>query len=142
MQTSAMLLYNGRDFARAMLECDRAPRQYVHVCYQSIGRDVSAETFRDPNRALEICLRGQAAFAGWCLVGVAKNMIDVTWQIDQALQICASAPASHKPLCYRAIGEQLGNLHAEPEKIERECARSEPGYVPDCLKGAGIRRSG
>jgi hypothetical protein len=125
-----------------MAECDRADREYIHLCYQSIGRDVSSDTYRDPKQALRLCLQGQAAYRGHCLLGAAKNMIDVTWRTDQALELCSSAPADDKPLCYTAIGEQLANLYPEPERRVEECARVEPEYLFACASGAGLPRTG
>ena len=142
MQTSAMLLFNGHSFEQAVVECDRAPSAYIHLCYQSLGRDISAETYRDPEQALRLCQRGQAAYIGYCFLGAAKNMIDVTWRIDQALQLCQGAPDDYKAICYRAIGEQLANLHPDPETREAECRRSEPAYLVACTSGAGISRLG
>ena len=142
MQTSAMLLFNGHSFPQAMIECDRADREYVPLCYQSIGRDISSDTYRDPAQALRLCLQGQAAYRGHCLLGAAKNMIDVTWRIDQALELCGAAPAGDKPLCYNAIGEQLANLYPEPERRVEECARVEHEYHSACASGAGLPRTG
>ena len=65
-------------------------------------------------------------------------MIDVTWRIDQALQLCQGAPSDYKSLCYRAIGEQLANLHPDLETRADECRRSEPEYLAACARGAGI----
>jgi hypothetical protein len=142
MQTSAMLLFNGHSFPQAMVECDRTDREYVQLCYQSIGRDISSDTYRDPAQALRLCLQGQAAYRGHCLLGAAKNMIDVTWRTDQALELCGAAPADDKPLCYNAIGEQLANLYPEPERRVEECARVEHEYHSACASGAGLPRTG
>ena len=138
MQTSAILMFNGRDFAQAFEECDRAPGDFVLLCYQSMGRDISSETYRDPAESLQMCLQGQPAYVGHCLVGAGKNMIDVTWQIDQALQLCGSAASDYKALCYAAIGEQVGNLQPDPDAQARECRRSEQEYILACARGAGL----
>ena len=69
MQTSAILMFNGHNFDQALVECDRARRSYIHLCYQSIGRDVSSETYRDPEQSLRLCLRGQSGYVGYCLLG-------------------------------------------------------------------------
>jgi hypothetical protein len=139
MQTSPILMFNGYNFPKALAECDRAERNYIHLCYQSIGRDISSYTYRDPQRSGEMCSSGQAAYRGFCFIGVAKNMIDVTWKIDQALELCGAAPADYKGACYNAIGEQLANLYPDLPSRERECARSEPAYVAACGRGAELQ---
>jgi hypothetical protein len=136
MQTSPILMFNGFDFPKALQECDRAQRDYIQLCYQSLGRDISSYTYRNPARATQMCLGGQAAYRGYCFVGVAKNMIDVTWKIDEALDLCARAPGDDKGACYNAIGEQLANIYPDLSSRERECARSEPAFVAACARGA------
>jgi hypothetical protein len=142
MQTSAILLFNGHNLRQAIVECDRAEAAYIHLCYQSLGRDISSDTYRDPQQALQLCLLGQPAYRGYCFLGAAKNMIDVTWRTDQALQLCKSVPADDKPLCYNAIGEQLANLYPDPDRRIDECAQVEPTYRPACAEGAGLLRTG
>jgi hypothetical protein len=137
MQTSPILMFNGYDFAQAALECDQAG-SYAHLCYQSLGRDASSTSYRDPAQALQLCAQGNPAYLGYCLLGAGKNMIDVTWKIDQALELCASAAPHAKELCYTAIGEQLANLHQDQETKASECARAERDYILPCNRGAGL----
>ena len=106
-----MLLFNGHSFPQAMIECDRADREYVQLCYQSIGRDISSDTYRDPAQALRLCLQGQAAYRGHCLLGAAKNMIDVTWRTDQALDcVERRRPTTNRSATTQSVSNWLTSI--------------------------------
>jgi hypothetical protein len=137
MKTSAILLFNGQNFKQAAAECDRAGA-YVHLCYQSIGRDVSSHVYRNPKKALPMCMQGDPRYRGYCLIGAAKNMIDVTWKTDEARALCKAAPADYKDQCYTAIGEQIGNIFVEVPERTNACLEVEREFYFVCARGAGM----
>jgi hypothetical protein len=136
MQTSAILMFNGNDFARAFQECDKAPERWQPTCYQSLGRDASGSTLRDSDRTYQLCELGGARLRGSCYVGAILNFIDVTWKLDQALTFCQHVPNEYKAQCYAGIGGQIAALHTEQETRARECARVEAGYQDACTNAA------
>lgn len=138
MQSSVVLMFNGYDFAKAFKACDTAPSQYVSVCYQSMGRDISGHTLRDGTKSLQLCMLGNPTHRAFCFVGAVKNFIDIDWRIDKGLSFCASVPEDSKWTCNRAIGEQVASIHPEPNRKAAECARVEPRYVDACAAGAGL----
>lgn len=139
MQTSAIVLYNHYDFARAFDACDRAPAPYTTACYQSLGRDVSGYTLRDVRRTLELCGLGGPAREAPCFVGAVKNFIDVTWRADQAFPLCAAVPAGSRPACHQAIGEELLGILPDDSARAAECARAgHPNLVRACRAGARL----
>ena len=140
MQTSAILMFNGHDFAKAFQECDKAPERWKATCYQSLGRDASGFTLRDSDRSYQLCELGDPKYRGYCYVGAILNFIDVTWKLDQALAFCQRVATEYKGQCYEGIGQQIAALHLDQESRGRECARVEAAYVDACKTAAQIRR--
>ena len=139
MQTSAILMFNGYDFARAFRTCESAPNGFVAVCHQSMGRDVSAHTTQDVDASLQLCAAAGVAHQADCFVGVVKHFIDVTWTTERAFAFCGKAPAHGKQPCYRAIGEQVAGLFVDQPSKSAECAKAEAAYVGACAAGALIQ---
>lgn len=138
MQTSAMLMFNGYDFAKAAQTCLTAPTEFIPACFQSLGRDVSGFTLRDSDRSLELCQLSPVAYRSYCFVGAVKNFIDINWKMDQAFAFCQRVPPDSKTDCYTAIGEQVANLALDrPGKVQ-ECGKAEAQYIAACLGGARL----
>jgi len=142
MQTSIMLWLNGTDYARAFQTCETAPADYIAICYQSLGRDISGNTLRDTDQSLKLCGLGRMPYAPSCYVGAVKNFIDVTWRTDQAGDFCRRVPGEAKPACYAAIGEQVSVLHADQGARAAECGKMEPDFIYACDLAASVRRQG
>lgn len=139
MQTSAILFYNGGDFAAAADACETAPERYRSACFRSLGRDVSATTVQRHSEALELCSRmGSRRFD--CQYGYVKNVVDVTARIEDGFEFCAVVPEPEgKRRCYEAVGEQVSVIASDEQGRESMCAAVEAEYAEDCRRGAGLR---
>jgi hypothetical protein len=138
MQTSAILWRNGGDFAAASEQCLRAPEDMRQTCFQSLGRDANSWARGSQEQAIAYCGQAPADVQAYCIVGVVKNIVDVTAKASDGLGFCKEVPDASKPACYRAVGQQIGILHAASPRRERECAAAERGYVTECRFGAGL----
>jgi hypothetical protein len=138
LQSSAILMFNGQNYAQTAKECDKAPEQYISVCYMSLGRDISGATLRNPNTSIEFCLQGTQSHWGDCLAGVAKDFVNTDYNPDAGLALCGKAPDSTKTSCYGAIGEMLLSLYSDPIRRAQECERAEPNYVAACRAAARL----
>lgn len=139
MQTSAILAFNGRDFAAVSRVCGRAPEKWRVTCFVSLGRDVSGETLQDRTEAIRRCGVVDSAYQAWCHVGAATNMLNVTARAEDGLAYCRQVTgAENKSRCYQAIGEQLLVLAGSTSEREQACATSEAGYVATCRIGARL----
>ncbi|MGB0909702.1 MAG: hypothetical protein ACPGYT_05020 [Nitrospirales bacterium] len=139
MQTSIILHLTHYDFAKAFLECDKAPEDMRPTCYQSMGRDISGHTLRDIKQSLRLCDLGTATHQGRCFIGVVKNFLNVSGQASEnAFEFCRQSPKQHKKDCHYAIGEELLTLYAKPQRRSRECHRSETKHIQDCRQGARL----
>ena len=141
MQTSAMLWINGGDIAGAGESCRNAPENVRHVCFQSLGRDISSLTLQDPDDAMRECARTDVQYRAWCYVGLVKNFIDLTAHTEKAFEFCRRVVhPPHKMSCYEAIGEEIAILENASDDRDAICvnAESEETYAA-CLLGAGVR---
>jgi hypothetical protein len=138
MQSSAVLKFNDFDIAGAFRVCETAPEAYVSICYQSVGRDITGVTNRDPVKSLQMCGLGSPALRPQCYFAVAKQFIDVAGTTEAAFGFCRLVPADGKAACYQGIGEMVASLFADLSLRSQECAKAEAGYADSCARGAGV----
>ena len=138
MQTSAILHRNNGDFRDAAAQCARTPETYRNTCYVSLGRDANSWGRGRPEQAIAYCKAAPAVGQPWCIVGVVKNMVDVTADPRDGLTFCRQAPDNTKPACYNAVGQEIALLQPTTPGREQACRAADAGYVPECRRGAGL----
>lgn len=139
MQTSAILFHNGGNLRAAAAACDEAPEQYRGYCYLSLGRDVSAITLQDHEKARSACTVGDEEYNVWCHIGYVKNLVDLTADPLNALSYCRGVGGEEiKQACYHAVGEEIWVLTNQREQGEEWCEMAESGHRESCRRGAGL----
>lgn len=141
MQTSTMLWHNGGDIAAAAISCLDAPEDWRHLCFASLGRDISGRTVLDSDEGLSECKKAPESYREWCYVGLVKNYIDVTATTPQSFDFCRRVEPFAQTRCYEAIGEQLLGLYVGEAERREECvvARETSEEVEQaCLRGARV----
>ncbi|HYJ79849.1 MAG TPA: hypothetical protein VEW03_09625 [Longimicrobiaceae bacterium] len=138
MQTSPILFFNGGDFTAASQQCLRAPADVQQTCFQSLGRDANSWGAGNHRRGIRYCAAAPPEWAPYCIVGLVKNIVDVTARPADGLAFCRAVPDASKPACYRAVGQQIAVLHSVHASRERECRGAEVGFVPECRTGTGL----
>jgi hypothetical protein len=138
MQTSAILFHSNGDFTDASRQCGRAPEAMRQTCFQSLGRDANSWARGSHERAVRYCGTAPEESQAYCIVGVVKNIVDVTAVATDGLEFCKKVPGHAKPACYRAVGQQIALLRPAHEARERECQAAESGYLTECRFGAGL----
>jgi hypothetical protein len=110
------------------------------VCYQSLGRDITSYTNRDPQKTADMCQKGSEQYRPSCYFGAAKALVDWTATTGAAHEFCRIvADEAGGPTCYRALGEEIATLVATAAEREEQCARAnEPSAVAECRRGAGL----
>jgi hypothetical protein len=140
MQTSVMLNLNHGDMADAAKSCEGAPSDVRPVCFQSLGRDITSYTARDPQKSADMCDKARAPYRPACYFGAAKALVDWTATTESAFAFCRiviETPGG--PTCYQALGEEIATLLATAPEREEQCLRAqEPKAVDACRRGAGI----
>lgn len=143
MQTSVMLNLNHGDIGDAARSCERAPAQVLPVCFQSLGRDITSYTARDPQKTADLCHEALEPNRPACYFGAVKALVDWTATTGAAFTFCRIvADEAGGPTCYRALGEEVATLVATVPEREAQCQRAQqPQAVDACRQGAGLPSS-
>jgi hypothetical protein len=136
MQTSAILFRNNGDFRDAARQCERVPERYRNTCFISLGRDANSWGRGSRERAIAYCRAASEVGQPWCIVGLVKNIVDVTADPNDGLSFCRLAPDNTKPACYNAVGQEIALLQPTAPGREQACRAADPGYVTECRRGA------
>jgi len=76
MQTSVMLNLNHGNLADAAKSCERAPARVRPVCFQSLGRDITSYTLRDPQKTADLCHKASEPNRPARYFGAVKALVD------------------------------------------------------------------
>jgi hypothetical protein len=136
MQSSAILMLNGYDFSQAFRECEKAPTEFIAVCYQSMGRDISGFTLRNAEEAIQLCMLGTERYIKYCLEGVVKDIVNTVADAAPGFSFCRQVAEVHKWSCYQSVGEMLVDLYPEVQQRLAECAKAEERYMIACKAAA------
>jgi hypothetical protein len=141
MQAAIILEQGGFDYGAAARTCDGAPAAMRRHCYQSLGTNVAGATQGDHDKAIGLCALGSPEWRPWCVVGVAKNLVDVGARIDDGFEFCHRVTGEReKARCYEAMGEEISVLEHDPARREAMCAQAERRYLDACRYGARVRQ--
>jgi hypothetical protein len=143
MQTSVMLNINKGDIGDAARSCERAPAKIRSVCFQSLGRDATSYTARDPQKTVDLCHKARDPYRPACYFGAAKALVDWTATTDAAFAFCKIvANEAGGPTCYQALGEEIATLLASTPERDQQCRRAEEEWaVEACRHGAQVTAS-
>jgi hypothetical protein len=140
MQTSVMLNLNHGNIGDAAKSCEGAPDQVRPICFQSLGRDITSYTARDPQKTADLCRKAREPYRPACYFGAVKALVDWTATTDAAFAFCRIV--GHEaggPTCFQALGEEVATLLAGLPEREQQCMRAEePDAVNSCRLGAGV----
>jgi hypothetical protein len=140
IQTAAILSQMGGDIPHTAKACSRAPANMVHVCYASLGRDISAYAGRDPQRAAQMCARAGAEAEPACIRGAAVSLVEVNHKPEDGLALCRLAPEAARARCYAGVGSTLQINTPDPARREAVCSSVDAAFQEACREGAGIQR--
>ena len=139
MQTSVILYLNHDDMGATAKTCDTAPHAMRFVCYQSLGRDISAYSAQDFSKAKAMCALGSPSYQPWCYVGFVKNLIDRNARASDGLAFCEALTGEFNKLkCFQAVGEEISTLRNDSRERRALCGGLVDDYLDACLFGAGV----
>ena len=139
LQTSVMLFFTHGDMAATARSCLGAPQPVRPVCFQGMGREVSAYSRHDHQEAIRLCGFARAEYQPWCHFGVVKDFIFLAARVDDGIAYCRSVPGSANRLkCYEAVGEQIATLRNNPTEREAACGPVTAPYRDACRYGARL----
>lgn len=141
MQTSRMLNMFGYDFKKVSQTCQGAPSNMKSTCFQSMGRDASGQTLRDPLKTESICKLAPSNFYQDCLKGALYVFIEF-WgdsMTNQPHGLCQALNEFDKSYCYSLLGGRLPEVFGNSsQKIREICKFAENNYQNTCLKASGL----
>jgi hypothetical protein len=143
MQTSVMLNLNHGNIGAAAISCEKSPSKERPVCFQSLGRDITSYTARDPQKTADLCHKASEPYRPPCYFGAAKALVDWTATTGAALEFCRIVgQEAGGPTCYQALGEEIATLFAGQPEREAECVKIEDADSRNaCRRGAGVPES-
>jgi hypothetical protein len=118
-------------------ECLKSEPDWVGICFESMGRDVSGDAGRDTRAAARMC-RAAADHEGDCLYGVVREIANADGGWERAARFCRELAAGHRPRCFRGIGTVLAALYPTPADRRRACRRAAGRHAAECLAGGGL----
>jgi hypothetical protein len=139
IQTALMLYLDRGNLAQTAHECDQAPTQFRHQCYESLGRDISSYANYETGAAIRLCTVGTMALRRYCYTGAAESFVDNEAKADAGFAVCAAIPvAGDKPTCFERIGQLVLSLAPTPAGRELMCTLPSPSATRACRKGAQL----
>lgn len=141
MQTSRMLDMFGYDFKRVTEACEVAPDKVRSTCFQSMGRDASGQTLRDPLKTDSICKLAPKEYYQTCIRGALYVFIEF-WGDNMTKEphgLCKALNESDKSYCYSLLGGRLPEIFGKSsQKIREICQFAEADHQSSCLKASGL----
>jgi cytochrome c553 len=134
--TSQILPRVGWDWKKAADWCRRSEPDFVHLCFQSYGRDASGNSRQDPARTRDLCANAGSGEEE-CIFGAVRDILNTDPSDLGATRLCELAKPAHRAHCAYGIGSIVAVKHTDAEAKRADCRRFLPGrYFADCLRGA------
>jgi hypothetical protein len=109
MQSSYALKVDNYDFNKVFARCSKVDKEYVGVCYQSVGRDASGSTSSNVEATNRNCSMGPDEYSQInCITGAAKDFISYYHDDVKARAFCASfSKATLNSTCESVVSDYL-----------------------------------
>ncbi len=131
--TSQIIKLTYPDWSKMAGWCDKVPTTYRYLCYQSMGRDVSGATLRDPVKGYAACQTSAPAHLGDCVQGFAKDLLEYDSKNPTAKVFCDLVDSKYKPQCFAALGQMIGSIYTKTEERNKACQALTKDYLNNCL---------
>lgn len=123
----------GADLGKSLRACEAAGPN-ASSCYLGVGKQ-SMGLY--PDRAeipMRACRTVNPQSVSSCIGGIIEYYTAFSWRADEAVTFCGKLSKEEKATCYSALGRELARMRGSREDAQRECAKGEPQYVPECEK--------
>jgi hypothetical protein len=147
--TTRILRVVGVEWEQTADICGGVENGFIASCFRSFGRDISAQTHRNPSAIAGLCAVARPyGGEGECIAAGAIDMTANYTSGERASALCETAAANLRDGCYRAIGSIMGGFRSTEAEREGDCRSitSLPRYVAQCIRGtasiaplAGVR---
>ena len=110
------------NWKKASAWCRKSEKNWVKVCFQSMGRDASGYTRLDPGRILRIC-RAAGDMARECIYAAAEDMTYTDVNARRAKNLCNTAPAAARSYCWTGSARSSARSTASCRSARRAATR-------------------
>ena len=135
--TANLLKRTGSDQRKTAAGCRRSEPDWLGVCFESFGRDVSGIAGKSASKALASC-RLAGANEGDCLYGVAREIVNSDAAGERGARFCNKVPKAHRHRCFTGVGSVMASIEQTEDRLRTAlgglCGRNERA----CLEGAGL----
>ena len=127
----------GFDWAKVSDTCREADEDYVDVCFQSMGREISGHVRFDAARIFAAC-RVTGDMERECIYGAARDVTYNDAGSERSKELCDNAPTSIRAYCWSGIGTILGSINPSAKQKQEACAAATKRYYAACARGANV----
>ena len=115
-------------------ECDKVVSEDDRRnCYYGMGMMISIIFFKNLDRTISDCKKGDENYQTFCMVG-AVYMTANNFRGDRALGFCKVLEDNFKHDCYDTVGKWIHTIHPTNAEIEKSCSKAEsPKYYDLCI---------
>jgi hypothetical protein len=138
MVTSRILPSVGDDWDRTAEVCSEVESDFVYMCFQSLGRDASSRSNRNPSSTAEICAVARPyGGEGNCIAGAARDVAFNYTSGSRATALCDVVSANVRGDCYFGIGTIMGQFRKADELREADCREIATAalHMAACMRG-------
>lgn len=124
-----------RNFAKVAEECNKAPAQYHRSCFESMGRTVSGNRARDPEKSIATCQAiPNKEQADYCIIGALQDQLWDESQGPNAIIFCELLKGTElEDRCYRQIIQRSADVIQTADGKSSFCANLPLAYQKDCF---------
>jgi len=135
--TANLLRRTGYDQRKTADGCRRSEPDWLHICFESFGRDVSGVAGRSASKALASC-RLAGANEGDCLYGVAREIVNSDAGGERGARFCQQVAKQHRPRCFAGVGSVMASVEQTEQGLRSACRKLSGRHERSCLQGAGL----
>jgi mono/diheme cytochrome c family protein len=134
--TANLLKTTGYDQKKSADGCLRSEPDWVTMCFESFGRDVSGIAGRSASKALASCALA-AKHEGDCVYGVAREIVNSDAGGDRGARFCSKTASRFRHHCYAGVGSVLDAIEPTDASLRATCRRISGRFYRACREGAG-----
>jgi cytochrome c553 len=127
----------GFDWAKVSDTCREADEDYIEVCFQSMGREISGQVRHDAASILAAC-QVTGDMERECIYGAARDVTYNDAGSERSKELCDNAPTSTRAYCWSGIGTILGSINPSAKQKQEACAAATKRYYAACARGANV----
>jgi hypothetical protein len=136
--TTRILPFVDDDWTKTATTCARVQRDFVDECFQSLGRDVSNRTGRDPQQIADRCaLLRPLGHEADCVQAASYDITTNFASGARGRVLCDVVNTEVRAPCFYGVGVALSRYRVTPQARVADCKALThvARYVDECVRG-------